>query len=248
MPCATSRLTELSSASRMRALRSANRFSRSRATGGSALTCCVEFRVGGTASACAPSARRPNRAVNQTSEPCPAVLLTPIAPPISSASCFEMASPRPVPPCNRVVEVSTWLNFSKSRPILLAGMPMPVSRTVKRRRTEGERSLAATSTCTATSPAEVNLMALLTRLVRIWRRRPGSPRSSAGTAGSTVQRSSRPLLCADAARTAERSSIRPVRSKSRVSRSSFLASIFEKSRISLSNPSRPSPLTRTMLA
>ena len=72
------------------------------------------------------SACMPRRAVKENSDPVPASLMTPIPPPISSASCFEMARPRPVPPYCRVVEASTWLNLSKSRPILSSGIPVHV--------------------------------------------------------------------------------------------------------------------------
>ena len=46
-------------------------------------------------------------AVNQNVDPCPSLLSTPTSPPISSASCLEIASPRPVPPNRRVVDEST---------------------------------------------------------------------------------------------------------------------------------------------
>ena len=51
--------------------------------------------------------KNPSFTVNQNIDPCPGVLSTPIAPPISSESCLAIASPRPVPPCVRVVEAST---------------------------------------------------------------------------------------------------------------------------------------------
>jgi hypothetical protein len=54
--------------------------------------------------------------VNQNFDPCPGVLTTPISPPISSVSCFEIDKPSPVPPNRRVMEPSAWVNFWKSRP------------------------------------------------------------------------------------------------------------------------------------
>ena len=48
-----------------------------------------------------------NRAVNQNRLPFPLALSTPISPPISSASIRAIASPRPVPPWRRVVELSS---------------------------------------------------------------------------------------------------------------------------------------------
>ena len=50
-------------------------------------------------------ARRSKTAVNQKVEPSPSRLSTPIFPPIISTSCLQIASPRPVPPYLRVVEV-----------------------------------------------------------------------------------------------------------------------------------------------
>ena len=66
-------------------------------------------------------------------EPTPSSLSTRIAPPIAETSRFEIASPSPVPPYRRVVEASTWENERNRRSIRSAGMPMPVSRTEKRR-------------------------------------------------------------------------------------------------------------------
>ncbi len=92
-----------------------------------------------------------NLTVNQKSDPLPTTLSTPTVPPINSASCFEMANPRPVPPNLRVVEASTWLNLLKSKPIFSAGMPMPVSRIENFNSTSLSDS-ARQETRTATSP------------------------------------------------------------------------------------------------
>src|ERR1700722_16123689 len=53
---------------------------------------------------------RPSSAVNQKHEPWSGVLSTPIRPPMRSASCRQMASPSPVPPYLRVVELSACTN------------------------------------------------------------------------------------------------------------------------------------------
>ena len=63
----------------------------------------------------------------------PARSPTRISPFINPTSFLEMTSPRPVPPYFRVVEPSAWLNASKSRFCPFSSMPMPVSRTSKRR-------------------------------------------------------------------------------------------------------------------
>ena len=47
-----------------------------------------------------------NLAVNQNVLPLPNSLSTPTSPPIRLANCFDMASPKPVPPNLREVEVS----------------------------------------------------------------------------------------------------------------------------------------------
>ena len=52
------------------------------------------------------SAGQPKTAVNQKVDPAPSSLSTPISPPIVSASCRDIARPRPVPPYLRVVEAS----------------------------------------------------------------------------------------------------------------------------------------------
>jgi hypothetical protein len=56
--------------------------------------------------AAAGSVPRSSQNVHQNVLPFPASLRTPISPFISSTSCFEMESPRPVPPKRRVVERS----------------------------------------------------------------------------------------------------------------------------------------------
>lgn len=67
--------------------------------------------------------------MNQNVEPSPTQLVTPIDPPMSSTSCFEIARPSPVPPYFRVVEASAWLNFSKMEASFSGGIPMPLSLT-----------------------------------------------------------------------------------------------------------------------
>ena len=121
--------------------------------------------------------------VKEKVEPSPGTLSTHIVPPINSASRFEMARPRPVPPYIRVVEASTWLKDLKRRSIRSGGMPMPVSRTAKR--TACRRSAAALAeTETTTSPLAVNLIALPIRLTSTCRRRVTSPTSVLGTPSS----------------------------------------------------------------
>ena len=52
----------------------------------------------------------PNGTTNQNLLPSPSRLSTPMWPPMSSVSCLQMASPNPVPPNFRVVELSACVN------------------------------------------------------------------------------------------------------------------------------------------
>ena len=72
---------------------------------------------------------------------------------------------------------------------------MPVSRTANSNSCWVAVSLRLL-TRTDTPPRWVNLMALPIRLVRIWRMRMGSPRTTGRTSGSTTARIARPLASA----------------------------------------------------
>ncbi len=115
-------------------------------------------------------------------------------------------------------------------------MPIPVSMTSNL----SPPAVPGELTRTTTSPASVNLMALPARLISTCRRRMGSPRTAAGTAGSSSQRSSSPLARARTPKISIVSSMISRRAKSICSSSSLPASIFEKSRMSLMICSRPS--------
>ena len=138
---------------------------------------------------------RCSRAVNQKVLPLPGRLLAPASPPISVASLRVMARPSPVPPALRVLDRSACSKAPNSRGITSGAMPMPVSSTSKRSHTD-----AADSCCTrqrnVTLPRSVNLIALATKLVRIWRTRSGSPRTAAGTSSATESTKARPLASA----------------------------------------------------
>ena len=180
-------------------------------------------------------------AVNQNIVPLPSRLSTPISPPIISASCFDIVNPKPVPPYFRVVELSAWENLSKSRSRLFWGIPTPVSETLKRMVTWSASSFSRMARI-ITSPFSVNLMALPARLTIIWRRRPGSPHSSEGTSECIIQRYSSSFSWAFHASTSPISSKVVLKSKSIISRSTFPASIFDRSRISFIIDKRPSAL------
>ena len=116
------------------------------------------------AGSAAPSGTRSSRTVNRKVLPCPGSLSTPISPPISSTSRRQIASPSPVPPNFRVVELSAWLNGWKSRARASGVMPTPLSRTATWSSTVSGPS-CATSTVVTTSPRSVNLMAFPSRLM-----------------------------------------------------------------------------------
>ena len=61
--------------------------------------------------------------------PSPGRLSTDTPPPISSTSCRQIASPSPVPPKRRVVELSAWVKGRNSAAVWSGDMPMPVSQT-----------------------------------------------------------------------------------------------------------------------
>jgi hypothetical protein len=72
-----------------------------------------------------------NFTVKWNCDPLPSSLSKWIRPPMISTSLWEIVSPRPVPPYSRVVDVSAWLNDSKTRSNFSGAMPMPVSATTK---------------------------------------------------------------------------------------------------------------------
>ena len=112
-------------------------------------------------------------------------------PSISSDRRRLIARPRPVPPNRRAIVASAWLNDWNRRPIRSAGMPIPVSETASRishRRDAPGASPSASSgdpvTRTTTSPVSVNLIEFDSRFSVIWRSRPASPTTQAGSSGS----------------------------------------------------------------
>jgi len=185
--------------------------------------------------------------VNQKLEPSPSRLSTPMVPPIISTRLLLIDSPSPLPPYLRVVEESACEKDWNSRKRLSSAMPMPVSRTVKRRPVL-PAGASACSTATWISPSWVNFTALLLRLTTIWRRRTGSPRSRRGTPGATSSTTSRPLRWASRMIRSTASSSSLCRSKSMHSRLSLPASILEKSRMSFTRLSSTSAEKRTCSA
>src|SRR5262249_12708272 len=69
---------------------------------------------------------RTSGSVRVKAEPLPSSLSATTCPPSSRARRRTMASPSPVPPWRRVLDMSTWRNSSKMYSSASAGMPMPV--------------------------------------------------------------------------------------------------------------------------
>ena len=167
--------------------------------------------------------------------PCPGSLTTQISPPMSCTSWLLMASPRPVPPYLRVVELSAWVKGLKRDSRCCGVMPMPVSVTEKRKVTSAP-SCASSSTSTSTFPFSVNLMALLVMFKSTWPRRSGSPNRESGTFSLHLICSSIGLSRRMAAATVCRSLKTEAGVKAMLSSSILPASALEKSRMSLITP------------
>lgn len=108
---------------------------------------------------------------NEKVAPSPSVLSAQASPPMRLARDFEMARPRPEPPCWRVVVESTCEKVLNRRLILEAAMPGPVSLTltVMRSRSPTASALEVTSTI-APELCGQNLQALDSRLSLAMRR------------------------------------------------------------------------------
>lgn len=144
-----------------------------------------------------------------------------------------MAKPKPVPPKERVTEPSAWVKGLNKASVRSGSNPMPVSMMLMR----NSRFLASTagnsSVLTVTEPCSVNLMALPIKLVNTWRMRTGSSQSNSGKSLAVSKRKSMPLALASCAseRAVCRTNCAGLTSSNSNSRA--LASILEKSKISL---------------
>ena len=156
-----------------------------------------------------------------------------------------MASPSPLPPYFRVVELSACVNASNSVAWTSGAIPMPVSRTPTRSSTSPPGAAAAV-TVTVTLPRSVNLTAFERKLRSTCRNRVTSPATIGGTDVSRRYARSTPVSLA---RVATRSSASSTASRTENgwrSRATPPASIFEKSRTSLMIARSASPETRTV--
>ncbi len=184
--------------------------------------------------------------VNQNILPLPSWLLTPIFPPINCTSCAQIARPKPVPPNCRVVEPSACENASKISCWAFSGIPIPVSSTETCNRLSSS-SFSIKATRAITLPCWVNLSALPTRLISIWRMRLESPNKCAGTCSSTSPLSSKCFCCACEVSSSTIPFIISRGSKFEDCNFIFPDSIFEKSRMSSISSKSSSPEERAML-
>ena len=98
-----------------------------------------------------------------------------------ATSFLEMAGPKPVPPYLRVVEASAWLKLERGALGSRAGCRCRCLATSIRISAWVSVFPLPLEARTTTSPALVNFRAFPSRLVRICRKRPGSPRNRWGT-------------------------------------------------------------------
>ena len=168
--------------------------------------------------------------------PRPSSLSTVTFPPSRRAILREIESPSPVPPWRRAPLPSACVNGSNSLACCSGLMPIPVSTT-----SNAARSPSA-PTFMRTSPSSVNLIALPTRLTRIWRARVASVQIAAGAVdcGSTIRR--RPFACARWRSSSATSSASSTGEHATSSSESLPESIFAASSTSSRTRSRCSPL------
>ncbi len=116
--------------------------------------------------------------------PFPSSLAISIAPPIRWASRCPIDNPSPVPPKVRVIPLPACANGWNRAACPSAEMPMPVS--ITENRTTSTPSFCSTrSARISIEPLEVNLIALLMRLLRICCSRRGSTTTAGLMRGST---------------------------------------------------------------
>ena len=207
-PCSSRRLAAWSSATSTRIGRTRLRWRTKGSPKAMTFGACAAAVTG---SVCTPSATGPgigsstgsgtgsNGSSTQKRLPTFSLLSNPMLPPMASASPLAMVVPKPVPWCLRAMLLSACSKASKIFARADAGMPIPVSATVKRSRTCLAPSPATPATVIRTSPEWVNLIALLSRFTNTWRKWPGSPRSRVGTPASTSTAYCRCLLRASGA-------------------------------------------------
>lgn len=108
-----------------------------------------------------------------------------MVPSIIVTNRLAIERPRPVPPNRRLVEPSACENGIKSRSRCAFSIPIPLSVTEKRKKTDSTARCSTTQRVT-TLPLSVNFTALLMRLSKTCLRRFGSPATALGTSGANI--------------------------------------------------------------
>ena len=175
--------------------------------------------------------------------PRPTVLSRRNCPPIRLTKCREIVSPSPVPPYLRVVDESTCVKLANIVSCFSIGTPMPVSSTEIRNPIESA-SCDIRSTRSAIPPHSVNLMAFPTRFNKICLSLVGSPRTREATEVDTLPIRLNPFSSARMEYKSTVSATTVRRSNSVLSSVSKPASIFDRSRMSLTRLCRASPALR----
>ena len=158
----------------------------------------------------------------------------------SSASFFEMCSPSPVPSSLLFVVLALRSNALKIRTRSALGMPGPVSHTEIRMPPSGSGGMRTI----CTTPVSVNLIALLTRLIRICRSTRWSAVTTIGASGPSMC-SLMPLPSAKGCNDSTTSSVTARQSTGSSATCTRPDSIFARSRRSLMMDSRCLPLVCT---
>ena len=169
--------------------------------------------------------------------PPPGLSSRPISPPSRLVRVCAIVVPSPVPPCCRARPESTCSNGRKIRSLSSSGMPMPVSRTEKRRRMVSPRR-PCDITFSATEPASVNLSALCSKFNSIWVRCALSPYRRKGTSSSIPTVSERRFSAACGCSIFCRRCTRSCRLNSTCLRCNFPASMAEMSSTSSTSSSK----------
>ncbi len=118
-----------------------------------------------------------SRTSNQNIEPRPTTLSTPICPPIKRGKFAADGQPQPGA---AVFARGERVGLAEGVEYVAPELPPRCRCRCRSPRSAADHRSSRTLTRTMTSPASVNLMALPTRLIRIWRRRIGSLRTLAG--------------------------------------------------------------------
>ena len=170
--------------------------------------------------------------------PLPSSLSSVTLPPCNSTNLATRAKPRPVPSCGRVKPDSICVNARNNFAVSSKAMPIPVSHTVNRTASSPLGAVTLNPMC---PPLGVNLTALVSKFTRICFKRLGSTDSCATL--SSCSKVTPIFFCMACVRTNTRQlSQNSLTFTWAKFNSNLPASTFDKSRMSLINESKCSPL------